>query len=293
MAVLVALFFVASIVLIILGIISAIRKKPKTRLTFISAGVCFVLMFVFAFASGSKSDENTVAGPENTVSADESVGTVANVENSGAAKVEDASKADADAKAKADADAKAKADADAKAKADADAKAKADADAKAKADREAALASMVKTVDEVEGITWYQDKSAPKYINENGIYAYFGIQNDSVSGLYLKIQYAGQDWLFIKNYVFNIDGMKFEIDPGLMGAESDMSTDLNNPGVWEYHDELLDSKQIEKLQQIIASQKTIMRLEGNQRNKDVVLSAEQKSSLKRTLDAYIAAGGEI
>ncbi|MEK5253170.1 hypothetical protein NST74_06880 [Paenibacillus sp. FSL F4-0125] len=247
-------------------------------------------MIVFTVVAGNSDSDKTLQTADtstktSTNSNDNSTTVSAEAQND-----TEQVKADAAAKAAADAEEKKKADADAKA----DAAKKEKEAAAIKAKQDAALAQMVKTVDEVEGITWYQDKEAPKYINENGIYAYFGIKDGQItSGLRLKIQYTGDSWIFIKNYIFNIDGQKFEINPGFMGAERDMSTDINSPGVWEYHDETLNKSQIKMLTQLIESEKTIMRLEGDQRKEDRTISASQKAALKRVLDAYIAAGGEV
>ncbi|AIQ34409.1 MULTISPECIES: hypothetical protein [Paenibacillus] len=289
MAFLVVICFLAFITLGIIGIVSAIRKKPA-KIKFLLSLLSFILMIVFTVVGGNSDSDKTLQTADtsrktSTNSNDNSTTVSAEVQNDA-----EQVKADAEAKAAAEAEAKKKADADAKA--DAEKKEKEAAAIKAKQD--AALAQMVKTVDEVEGITWYQDKEAPKYINENGIYAYFGIKDGQItSGLRLKIQYTGDSWIFIKNYIFNIDGQKFEINPGFMGAERDMSTDINSPGVWEYHDETLNKSQIKMLTQLIESEKTIMRLEGDQRKEDRTISASQKAALKRVLDAYIAAGGEV
>ncbi|MRN52044.1 DUF308 domain-containing protein [Paenibacillus monticola] len=289
MAFLVVIFFLAFIIFGILGIVAAIRKKPTLKRNFLLSLVSIALMIVFVVV-GSSSDSNepkeTANIPTNNSSNNESKAVSFEQTQS----TSDNAKAGADAQAALDAEVQKKADAAAKAQADAKAK----EEAALKAKQAAALAQMVKTVDEVEGITWYQDKAAPKFINENGIYAYFGIKDGQVSsGLHLKIQYTADTWLFIQNYVFNIDGQKYEIDPGIMGADRNMSTDINSPGIWEYHDETLNKSQIEMLTLLINSQKTIMRLEGQQSNEDRTISVTQKAALKRVLDAYIAAGGEV
>jgi flagellar biosynthesis GTPase FlhF len=292
MAFLSIICFLAFIALGIVGIVSAIRKVPSTKRVLLLSFLSLVLMVVFAsLAGGNGSGDTTKAVNTATNNSSNNHNKSVNTNN----KQADTAQADADAVTANRAEAQKKAESEAKIQAEAKAKeeTKAKTEAAEKARQKAALSQLVKHVDEVEGITWYQDKAAPKYINENGIYAYFGVKDDKVvSGLHLKIQYTGKSWIFIKNYVFNMDGEKYEINPGFMGAERDMSTDINSPGVWEYHDETLDSTGFQLLNAMINSQKTIMRLDGDQRQKDVTISANQKAALKRVLDAYTAAGGK-
>jgi len=288
MAFLAVICFLVFIVFGILGVISAIRRKSGMKRNFLFTALFFALMIVFVVL-GSSSSDNSANNEEKSGTPESAVEVNAEPDDTQAA-------ADTEAQAAAAAEAQKKAAAEAEALAAAKVKeeAKAKEEAAAKAEQQAALAQMVKSVDEVEGVTWYQDKAAPEYINENGIFAYFGVIDEQVTDLHLKIQYSGETWIFIRNYVFNIDGQKYEIDPGLLGAERDMSTDFNAPGVWEYHDESLDDKsEIEMLNQLIQSKKTILRLEGDQRKEDRTISAAQKAALKRTLDAYLAAGGKI
>ncbi|WNS40862.1 hypothetical protein [Paenibacillus sp. MMS20-IR301] len=288
MSILAVLLFFVFVVFGIMGIVSLIRRQSTVKRNFLVSLVSFAVMIVIFATLGSQDTEESAT--KGLSSANNSSNNEINSVNN----IPAAANATADQDAQAAADAEKAAEEAAKQKADAEAKAQAEADAELQAKQKAALAQMTAIVDEVEGITWYQDKSAPEYINENGIYAYFGVGNDgAVSGLHLKIQYAAKTWLFIKGYTFNIDGEKYEIDPGLLGVQRDMSTDFNSPGVWEYYDFTLSSSQMDMLQLLAGSEKTIMRLGGDQKVVDQTLSANQKAALQRVLDAYIATGGEV
>ncbi|MDQ0191853.1 hypothetical protein [Paenibacillus wynnii] len=122
------LSFLACIVLVVLGLISLIKKKPNKKKLFLSSVACFVI-FIIAIAASPTTETGTANNSDEAVTA---VGEVSTVN----ADTQD----DADAKAKKEADKKAKqeaedkAAADKKAKEDAEAKAQAEADAKAAAE---------------------------------------------------------------------------------------------------------------------------------------------------------------
>jgi hypothetical protein len=154
------------------------------------------------------------------------------------------------------------------------------------AEFKAALAQMSIKNDQVKNIKWYQDKSSPKYVNRNGFYLYVGASPNFSTTLRLKIQYYGDDWLFIEKYIFNVDGDVYEINPDYGDVETD-----NDSKVWEWLDISPNSSQVSMLKAISKSKKTIMRLEGSKYYKDVVITSAQKSAIKRVLVVYAGLGG--
>ena len=149
------------------------------------------------------------------------------------------------------------------------------------ADYKAALKQMRIKKDEVKGITWYQDKSSPRYINYNGFYLYTGYAKGYAPTLRLKIQYSGDDWLFINQFFFNIDGAKFEINT----SYSEMQRD-NDSEVWEWLDKVVENEELVIVKKIIKSKKAVMRMEGDKYYKDVTITSTQKRALKRVLTVY-------
>ena len=150
----------------------------------------------------------------------------------------------------------------------------------------AALGQMKIEKDSFKGISWYQDKSSPKYRNSNGFYLYFGTKGASPF-LRFVIQYYGEDWLFIEKYLFNIDGDTYEIDPGYGVVERD-----SDSKVWEWLEKAPDNGEVELLRKIIKSKKAVMRIEGRQYYKDVTISTTQKKALGRVLTVYAGLGGK-
>lgn len=89
------------------------------------------------------------------------------------------------------------------------------------------------TKDEFSDRVWVKPKSAPKYTNRNATYCYFMTVDGVPSNLRFRFQYHSDNWLFIRNMIFNIDGENFRIAP-------DMETDSGNGGrIWEWCDEMV------------------------------------------------------
>lgn len=151
----------------------------------------------------------------------------------------------------------------------------------------AALAQMRISKDNVKGTIWYYDKSSPKYVNANGFFLYIGTGKGYAPTLRLKIQYYGDDWLFIDSYFFNVDGKTTSINPGYGDIETD-----NDSEVWEWFDTEPNKGEVELIKSIIKSKKAVMRLEGSKYYKDVTISATQKKALQRVLTVYAGLGGK-
>jgi hypothetical protein len=151
-----------------------------------------------------------------------------------------------------------------------------------------ALSKMRIVKDDVKNLKFYYDKTSPKYVNANGFAIYAGQESGSDPYLYLKIQYFGSDWLFINSYFFNIDGETYEITPDYGQIEKD-----NDSDVWEWYNEPATTGNIEMIQKIINSKKTVVRLQGTQYYKDVTITQTQKLALRNVLTVYQGLGGTI
>lgn len=151
---------------------------------------------------------------------------------------------------------------------------------------EQATSKMRKKVDEVQGITWYYDKTTSSYNNVNSFHTYIGERASGSPWLRLRIQYAGDNWLFIDNYKFLIDGRNYEITP--VEVERD-----NNADVWEWYDTDADKSNIDIIKAIIESDKAVVRYEGKQYYKDRTITSAEKKALQNVLDAFKALGGNI
>ncbi|OME58254.1 hypothetical protein BSK59_08725 [Paenibacillus odorifer] len=127
------LSFLASVVLVVMGLIYLIKKK-KTKKLFLSALACFAI-FIIAVTVDSSNDVETADEPAISANSNGETKTVSTNQDSKNTAAEDATK---EAEKKAKEEAKVKAAAEKKAAKEAEEKAQAEADAKAKAEAEEA-----------------------------------------------------------------------------------------------------------------------------------------------------------
>lgn len=137
-----------------------------------------------------------------------------------------------------------------------------------------------------DGKTWHEPKSAPKYVNQDGIYCYFQSVDSKASNLRLKIQYESDDWLFFDKIQFSIDGSAYEYVP------SDTETDSGNGGrIWEWSDESVRDSDKELLNALADAKEAKMKFIGSKYYDVVQISAKQIKDISRTIEYYKAMGG--
>lgn len=166
-------------------------------------------------------------------------------------------------------------------------KANREAEAKKKAEQARlaqALSNMRKKHDDIKGITWYTDKSTPKYYSERSdFHLYIGKESHSKPWFRMVIQYTNDDWLFIQRYIIKADGQTFEITPErFKGIERD-----NGGGdIWEWYDVSAGDRELEIAKAIANSKKAVIRHDGRQYYNDRTISAREKQAIKNVLAAH-------
>jgi hypothetical protein len=145
------------------------------------------------------------------------------------------------------------------------------------AEEQRVLNSITKIHDDVEGITWYYDKTV-RNMDAPKMYFYFGKHDDRGTQTYLRIvidhTYSSRNsWLFINEYIFNIDGNRFNFKPEYSEIKRDNGYSL----VWEIIDKPLTDNVIltEIANAIINSQKATLRVSGD-RYSDRDISLREK-----------------
>lgn len=133
---------------------------------------------------------------------------------------------------------------------------------------------------------WVEPKDAPKYLNRNGIHCYFQANNDKASNLRLRIQYTADDWLFIRYYIFSIDGMVFEYRPDKIETD-------HKSTIWEWADNQVTSFDQSLITALMMAKSAKIRFVGRQYHKDRNITSQQLLSIKRTVQLYRAMGGTI
>ena len=154
------------------------------------------------------------------------------------------------------------------------------------------LKKMRKKVDDMQGLTWYYDKSSPKYVNSRtSLYAYIGKKENKLPSLRLNIQYTADDWLFVDKYIINVDGVIYEINEESYG---EIKTDSGNGGkIWEWLDRSVKEKELSLIKAISSGKVVKIRFSGSKYYKDVTLSSRDKSALVNVINAFEALGGKI
>ena len=140
--------------------------------------------------------------------------------------------------------------------------------------------------DEFENRSWVFHNTTPRYTNRNSVHLYFQQNSDgSVSNLRFRVQYENEDWLFIDNIIFNIDGENETFIPDRMERDNDSR-------IWEWCDEpaSLNKGLIVK---IANAKKVKLKLNGRQYYDTRTMNSGQIKAFKETLDFYYALGGSL
>lgn len=139
------------------------------------------------------------------------------------------------------------------------------------------------------GLVWYTPKDAPKHVDRNGIYLYFGKDETSMKSLRLRIQYYADEWLFINQIIFNIDGKVYRFFPTKMERDSG-----NGGKIWEWADEAIQDESDKDLVNALVNAKSAkMKLIGAQYYKIKAITKGQLASMRKTLQLYNAFGGDF
>lgn len=139
-----------------------------------------------------------------------------------------------------------------------------------------------------DNVIWYKPKSAPKYVNQNGIYCYFQTQNDIPNNFRFRVQYMAEDWLFFESVQFSIDGNAYKYIP------LNTKTDHGNGLIWEWFDEQISSSSDRGLIEALAYSKNVkVKFNGRQYQKIKKLTKNQIIDIKNTLELYRAMGGKF
>lgn len=135
------------------------------------------------------------------------------------------------------------------------------------------------------GRTWVHSHAEPRFRNKNAFYCYFQINDDkSVSNFRFVMQYEDDDWLFIENCVFNVDGENIRFVPSKMERDNDSR-------IWEWFDEQITSNNVNLIRKIANAKTVKVKLNGKQYYDTRTIKSKEISSIKKTLYYYEELGG--
>lgn len=149
------------------------------------------------------------------------------------------------------------------------------------ADLKKLISNSRKTKDEFGSSVFYHDRTSPKFVNYNGFFIYVGYA-DKAPYLRFCMQYAADDWLFIKRVKINIDGKNFDLYPG------EFKRDNGDGEIWEWSDDAVDAETIDILEKIANSKTTKVKFEGTDYYKIKEVTTSQKKAIKNMLKLYKA-----
>lgn len=163
---------------------------------------------------------------------------------------------------------------------------KAEREAEKKAELEQLSKCFNEKKDEFSDKIWIHPKDEPKYRNRNATFCYFMKRNGTVSNLRFVFQYESDDWLFIKDLIFNIDGKVFEY------RRLDFETDCGYGGrIWEWCDlQLTDVTLINALEN---AKNVKIKMNGEKYYDTRTLKAATITSIQNTIKYYKALGGKV
>ena len=149
--------------------------------------------------------------------------------------------------------------------------------------QERALGNMKKDVDEIKGITWITHRNAPvlsKYVS-----IYFGSRDGSAASypLRLKLQYYGDDWLFVRSVTVKADDRVYEL------GSLDFERDNSSGSIWEWVD--MPVKDHDMLNHWMSAKRVVVRFNGNQYSHDFILPLSQQTQLREVYKAWTVMGG--
>lgn len=151
------------------------------------------------------------------------------------------------------------------------------------------LSGLTPKRDDFKSTTFYYGSKQP-YANVNQLYLYLGVDDDPkyIPGLRMKIQYAGDDWIFWTKAEALVDGNKMQL--GGMGT---IDRDNESGKVWETTDSSINPdgmngiNNLMVIRAIAESDKAVLRLSGK-RTKDRTITSSEKRAIKKVLAAYDA-----
>lgn len=144
-----------------------------------------------------------------------------------------------------------------------------------------AVNKLRKEIDDINGITWYQNPYFVHYNNSNHISVYIGKRSDSKPWLRLKMSYYGNGWIFFDSAYLSYDGNTKEI---YFNEYNDKKSE-NDSSCWEWIDVGVDDITLQFLQNMIEGKSVKMRLSGKY-TKDKVLTSSEINGIKDVLLAY-------
>lgn len=155
------------------------------------------------------------------------------------------------------------------------------------------LKTMAVEEDVVRGMSFYYPSAFPRgpeywYADVRSfVLPYMGKQGNDV-WLRLVCNYTDDDWVFFEKITFAVDEERYYDS----FKYYDVTRDNDSGDVWEYVDIEVGASELEMLNAIANSTRTIVRFEGDDYYRDVTISQADKDAIRQVLTVYEALGGK-
>jgi len=135
-------------------------------------------------------------------------------------------------------------------------------------------------IDSNTGIAWYKDQNTPRYNDINSIYLYFGKPKNHPPFLRFRIRYCSDEWLHIMSFIVMADHERF------LKSRAPFKRLTGTNCFQELYDEPVTPKLMRVIQKIIHSNQTTIRFHGQKGVGDILITQDQKQSMKNVLAAF-------
>ncbi|MBQ7089593.1 MAG: hypothetical protein IJN82_00575 [Clostridia bacterium] len=151
-----------------------------------------------------------------------------------------------------------------------------------KAEREQMLEQFSSSYSSADGITWYQPKAMPEFIDERSfIMPYLG-RTDDTFWVRLVINYVGKEWIYFDEVTVVVDGEEYDDVLEDFPVERDSEGEL----AWETADFMAGNDDLILLKSIADSDTAVIRFEGEKESFDLTVSSIDKQAIRQVLEAY-------
>jgi len=150
--------------------------------------------------------------------------------------------------------------------------------------QERATRNMKKSTDEIRGITWVSHRETPSLGKHLAVY--FGTEKNSASTypLRMKLQYYGDDWLFVRSVTMKADDKVYEL------GKLEFQRDNSGGSIWEWID--VPVTDYPMLDHLMTAKRVVIRFNGDKYYDDFTLPARQQAQMREVSATWKGMGGK-
>lgn len=145
------------------------------------------------------------------------------------------------------------------------------------------LATLREEYDAVEDLTWYFPSTFPEYADTRSYMLPYIAKLDYTAFLKLRFLYTGDDWVFFDRVIISVDEETYRKSFDYFDIHRGNDTE-----VWEYIDINPTPEDMRILNDIVNSETTIVRFQGDEHKYDLTIDSDDKAAIGEVINAYNA-----